>query len=192
MSIFDVKSTQYSETHWVAQSSKLLPTHEVEQLDTDGATLNITALFPSQEILPSPTQPICQRPRDLTPPRHPAAFENSRLDNKKANTFPADHDRNDVNPARNKVPRVPMPDSTSNSSNRTAESGVHDHKQGNGDSNKSGPMTSMLERWGAHQSTRSHDGKEMNGEDGKGKKMAKKIKKSGGLVKLLAKGGNRG
>ncbi|KAF7889799.1 uncharacterized protein EAF02_002214 [Botrytis sinoallii] len=114
--------------------------------------------------------------------------------NKRAKTFPEVHDPSKVNPARNKIPRVPMPDSTSSSSNsnRTAESGVRDHERGKGRG-----LVSMLGRRGAHQSARNHAGEEMNGEDGKakGKKKTsrdtKKIKKSGGLAKLIVEEGER-
>ncbi|THV46628.1 hypothetical protein BGAL_0371g00020 [Botrytis galanthina] len=116
--------------------------------------------------------PYAKGPEDLTPPRHPAAFENSSLDNKKADTFPREHDRKNVNPARNKIPRVPMPDATSSSSNGTTEPGVHDHERDNGHSKGRDLITSLLGRREAHQSTGNH-----GEEDGKGKKKAKKIKK---------------
>ncbi|KAF7920640.1 hypothetical protein EAE99_007934 [Botrytis elliptica] len=116
--------------------------------------------------------------------------------NKRAKTFPEVHDPSKVNPARNKIPRVPMPDATSSSSNsnsnKTAEPGVRDHERGKG-----WGLVSMFGRRGAHQSPRNHAGEEMNGEGGKakGKKKTsrdtKKIKKSGGLAKLIVEEGER-
>ncbi|KAF7933694.1 uncharacterized protein EAE98_003403 [Botrytis deweyae] len=118
--------------------------------------------------------------------------------NKRAKTFPEVHDPSKVNPARNKIPCVPMPDSTSSSSNsnsnRTAEPGVRDHERGKG----WGLVTSMLGGRGAHQSPRNHAGEEMNGEDEKAKEKEKKrtdtprrLKKSGGLAKLIVEEGER-
>lgn len=133
--------------------------------------------------------PYATGPEDLTPPHHPAAFKNSRLDNKKADTFPREHDRKNVNPARNKIPRVPMPDATSSSSNRTTEPGVHDHERDNGHSKGRDLITSLLGRCRAHQSTLNHGGDKLSGEDGKGKKKAKKIKKVGNLATLLEEEG---
>ncbi|TGO48282.1 hypothetical protein BCON_0245g00110 [Botryotinia convoluta] len=123
--------------------------------------------------------PYAKGPKDLTPPRHPAASKSASLEKEKSHTFP--------------------PDSTSSSNNRTAEPGVYDQEEWRGESENAIRVASILGKQRTHSSTGNHEGEETNGEDGngkgkekgKGKKKAKKSKKRGELVKLLLKEGEK-
>ncbi|KAM0153171.1 hypothetical protein ACHAQE_007752 [Botrytis cinerea] len=122
---------------------------------------------------PSPND---KPPDNLDRPHQVARSKISERENRRAVTYPLVHDRHKGNPAKNKVIRVREPSPSSSNNNRKVEPDVNDQKQRPDKSKPRRLIASIFGRKKADQTTRNHEGEEMNVENGK----AKGKKKTGG------------